>query len=384
MDTAPDGWATFGHPGPSRLLLRSFEAGRLSHAYLFSGPEQIGRRTLALDLARLVNCKPQQSFVAAPHGAGSPRPCGVCVPCGRITRGIHADVRVINVDTPTSQDKGDGGASGDGPRHKSIRIEHVRDLEHQASLKPFEGGTRVFIIDGAELMSQPAANALLKTLEEPPQDVLIVLVASSVAALPATIVSRCHIIELRPVPAEVIEPHLVQKLGASPEQAHTLARLARLARGRPGWAISALADPTALDKGSQAVQRILDVVTGGMEARFQYARQLADTFWRRRDAVLDELDLWSEWWRELAMARNGLDNLVTNETWLPRFKGIAQALDNSTIAAGATAVASARRALEANAIARLALEVFMLDLPFVSKDNLPSDRLETAAAQEPQ
>ncbi len=369
ISNLPAGWATFGHPGATRLLLGALAAGRLSHAYLITGAPQTGRKTLALDLARAVNCRPAmgllgpapESAAPGPDCAAQERPCGACSPCLRIARGHHADVRVITVDTPVRKDKEKDDE--ETVRHKLIRRGHIVDLQKDASLKSFEGGHRVFIIDGAELMSPDAANTLLKTLEEPAPDVLILLIATSAAALLPTIVSRCHVLDLRPVSAEAIERALVERFQAEPALA---AMLGRLARGRPGWAVAALHDPALLERHTQAVQRVVDALSGDLEARFQYAGQLSLAFRRGREDVLAELDLWLEWWRDVAVARCGLDSLVINQDRLPLLKALGAALDDAAITAAAASIADTRRALEANAIPRLALEVMMLDLPYVS------------------
>ncbi len=375
MADLPKGWTTFGHNGPSRLLLNTFRAGRLSHAYLITGSERSGRRTLALDLARAVNCRPAPDL----FGSAPEKPCGECPQCVRITRGIHSDVRVINIDTPTEK-KREGDGEDEGTRNrKNISIEHVRDLEHQASLKAFEGSCRAFIIDGADLLHPSAANALLKTLEEPPPDVLIILVATDASALPQTIVSRCQLIELRPVATETIEQELTARYKTEPEQARTLARLAR---GRPGWAIAALSDPTALDRQTQAVQRIMAALTGDLESRFHYARQLGESFRRKRDDVLLEMDFWLDWWRDIALARNGLERFVTYIDWLPVLAALGRQLDGDAIARGIETVTGTRSALEANANARLALDVMMLDLPYIAPSSLPA--ANTAAVAAPQ
>ena len=373
MADLPKGWTTFGHNGPSRLLLNTFRAGRLSHAYLIAGPGQSGRRTLALDLARAVNCQPAPDL----FGAAPEKPCGACPQCARITRGIHSDVRVINVDTPTKK-KREGDGEDEGARNrKNISIEHVRDLERDAWLKPFEGNSRVFIIDGAELLSNDAYASILKTLEEPPPDVLIILVATAASALPQTIVSRCQLIELRPVATETIEQELTARHKAEPQQARTLARLAR---GRPGWAIAALSDPTALDRQTQAVQRIMAALTGDLEFRFHYARQLGDSFWRKRDDVLLEMDFWLDWWRDVALVKNGLERFVKYIDWLPTLAALGRQLDADAIARGVETVTSTKSGLEANASPRLALDVMMLDLPYIAPSSLPA--ANTAAAQD--
>ena len=150
-------------------------------------------------------------------------------------------------------------------------------------------------------MSAAAANALLKTLEEPSAEVYIVLVASDVEALPETIVSRCQRISLRPVPAEVIAETLVERFRKwSRERAE---RLARLASGRPGWAIAALNDPAVLEIYTQTATRILTALSGNLESRFTYASELSGRFRRDRDSVLNEMKRWLEMWRDIAIVK---------------------------------------------------------------------------------
>ena len=361
-----NGWQTFGHPGAIRLLAGAISLGRASHAYLVSGPEQVGKRTLAIDIARAVNCTPSTDL----FGETPQPPCGRCESCDRIARGLHADIRVIDVDTElTSSEGGAGSDQGSSPRtRKNIRIEHIAELQREAALKPFEGRRRVFIIDGAEAMSAEAANRLLKTLEEPAEDVMIVLVSSFTESLPPTVVSRCQRIELRLVPAQEIERALVDRFDAEPGEAATLSRIAR---GCPGWAIDALNDPTAMDKRTQSAQRILSVLTEDIEARFRYAREASSTFTRDRAAGMAEIEAWLDWWRDVAFAANGLDQHVVNADWLPSLSAVGKALDPVELSAAVEAVERTLDALRANAMPRLALEVMMLDLPGVGGPAIP-------------
>ena len=161
------GWHTFGHPGALRLLGGAISLGRVSHAYLITGSAQVGKRTLALDIARAVNCTPSPDM----FGETPQPPCGRCTPCDRITRGLHADVRVIDVNTelPSADSRSEPG-QGSNPRgRKNIRIEHIAELQREASLKPFEGRRRVFIVDEAEAMSAEAANRLLRRSKSRPR-----------------------------------------------------------------------------------------------------------------------------------------------------------------------------------------------------------------------
>lgn len=351
------GWKTFGHDAAVRMLNSANSAGMLAHAYLVTGPDRVGRKTLAIDIACLVNCDPQPDlFGEAPVLDLESCPAGQ-----RIRKGQHADVRVIDRTTPIRDDSsGSGGGDSDGPGRQSISINHVHDLQRDASLKPFEGKARVFILDGAELLSAPAANALLKTLEEPSEDVYILLIAPDAESLPETIVSRCQAIRLKPVNAETIADALVERFEAEPEQAE---RLARLSAGRPGWAIAALQDPAILEIYTQTATRILSALSGGLEERFSYASELSARFRRDRDGVLGELRRWLEWWRDLAVMKAGLLENVINADWNDALSGIADQLSEEEITSGANSVLSTTEALEANAIPRLALEVMMLEMP---------------------
>ena len=362
------GWKTFGHDVIVRALNDAHGLDRLAHAYLFTGPERTGRRTLALDLACLVNCEPPTDL----FGDDRATDLATCPQAARIRNGQHADVRVIDLATPTRSDR--PGDNGEGPQRQRISIEHVHDLQRDAALKPFEGKTRVFIIDGAETMSNDAANALLKTLEEPPDDVLIVLVASSSDALPETVVSRCQQFRLKPVPGEEIEARLVDDYGADPDNARLLARLSQ---GKPGWAIAALEDPALLEMHTQMMRRVISTVGGDLEQRFQYARQLSGSFRRDRANVLAELRRWAEFWRDVAVVKAGLTEQVINADWLGELKACAAIAGDAEVASAAQAARETSRAVSANANPRLAIEVMMLDMPWVGA----IDSVETGAGR---
>ena len=341
------------------MLDSANRSGRLSHAYLITGPDQVGRRTLAIDLACLLNCDPQPDL----FGEVPTLDLATSPVAQRIRKGQHADVRIISSSTSLKRDSAASASDSDGAVRQRISIEHIHDLQHDAALKPFEGKFRVFVIDGAENLSPEAANSLLKTLEEPSDNVCIVLVASAADALPETIVSRCQRINLKPVNTEVISEALVSRFKADPSLAN---RLARLSRGKPGWAISALHDPAVLELHSQTAWRIASTISADLEQRFLYARDLSGRFRRDRDGVLNEMRGWLEWWRDVAVVKAGLTENVINVDWVPALTEIATPLKESDIAAAASAVSRTTEALEANAIPRLALEVLMLDLPTVT------------------
>ena len=332
-------WHVRGHEPSLRQIDKSLREGRFAHAFLLVGPAHVGKRTLAINMAQTVNC-------LSPEDA----PCGECNQCRHIASAQHADVRVIGV-----QKEGE-----DGPSRREIGIGDVREVQHQASLKPYEGSCRVFIFDGAEYMSEEAANALLKTLEEPPPQVLIVLLTSQEEALLPTIRSRCRRLELKPLPLSEVEKELVDVYSIDQEDAK---KLARLSMGCLGWAISALNDSSIMETRNEEMERISQLSVASLEDRFSYASDLASLFSRARDRAREVLYLWLRWWRDLLLIREGAEEFVYNIDWADTLRIRASGLTTAQIVDFIRAILRTREALEDNANARLALEVLMLSLP---------------------
>ncbi len=348
------GWKTFGHDAAVTLLNGSFVRNRVSHAYLFTGPNGVGKRTLALDLAKALNCSPAPNLMGE-----ATRPCDNCSPCDRISRKQHPDVRVISPATPTSNDRDADAAQ----RRVMIGIDLIADIQNDAMLEPYEGGARVFIIAGAERMSPEAANSLLKILEEPPPSVHIFLTATSHRNLPETIISRCHRIQLRPVPTDVIETELIQRFELDPDRA---ARLAKLSMGAPGWAINAIQDTTIEEARSLAASRILNTINADLEERFRYAREMAGEFRRDRTSALEEVDRWVEICRDVAFAKHDLETSVIFDERLPEITELSKSLTEAQVSDAFSTIIRTRQALQANALPQLAFEVMMIDIPQVA------------------
>ena len=313
--------------------------GRLAHAYLLVGPPHVGKMTLALNLAQSVNCL---------QGPGAP--CGACAQCMRIAQGHHADVRVISV---TQRNE-------DGPTRTVIGIGDVKEALHQAYLKPYEGACIVIIFNGAESLSEEAANALLKTLEEPPPQVLILLLTANDEALLSTIRSRCQFLSLLPVSKQQMVERLVADHGAAPELAE---RLARLSRGCLGWAISALEDSQLLEQMEAELGRIKEICEAGLEERFSYAAELAAQFSRDRESTKGILYLWLRWWRDLMLIKEGAEEYVHHQDQLGQLRIQATRLTTLQIVRFIKTLHQTLEALDSNANPRLALEVLMLGLP---------------------
>jgi DNA polymerase-3 subunit delta' len=333
-------WEVVGQNRAVSLLQRSLERGAVAHAYLFIGPPHVGKMTLALDLAKALNCE-----------AAEP-PCGVCASCQKIASAKHADVQIIGL-------AGDRN-SGEAKLQTEISIDQIREMQHSASLPPFEGNFKVFIIDGAELLSHEAANSLLKTLEEPVGKVIFILLTTSDWLLPATIVSRCQRLELTPLAATEIETALCNRRDIEMPKAKLLAGLCH---GCFGWALSAASDDEPLKQRSERLGQLLKVTSGDGEERFNYALQLATQFSRNRALVGEILDLWLNWWRDLLLVKAGCHSLITNTDLEATLTSHAQDYSLGQIRDLISSIQMASEQLKQNANPQLVLEVLMLSIP---------------------
>ena len=331
-------WQIIGQARAVSLLKNSLEAGRLSHAYLFIGPQHVGKMTLALNLAQALNCQ------------SGDKPCLTCVSCKKIAAGSHSDVQVIGLDYNEEEDA----------ERKLIRNEQIDGILHDASLPPFEGTNKVFIIDGAELLSIGAANRLLKTLEEPEARVTFILLANDENKLLKTIISRCQRIELPPMSIAEETKALIQKLDLKPERARLLAGLSH---GCPGWSIAAASDGKLLERRDNELNEIIDVIKGGYEERFAYAAKLAAGFSQNRQAVYDALDRWLDLWRDLMLVKLDREEMMTNIDRKDDLIKMAGNYSLTQIRDFIQSIESAGVQLKQNVNQRLALEVLLLDIP---------------------
>ncbi|OGO24167.1 MAG: hypothetical protein A2144_14695 [Chloroflexi bacterium RBG_16_50_9] len=331
-------WQVIGQSRVVSLLQRSLETGKLAHAYLIVGPPHVGKMTLALNLAQALNCE-----------AAEERPCRACLSCQKIDSAHHADVQVIGL----ARDE-------DAAEAKLIGIDQIKDVQHSASLPPFEGLHKVFIIDGAELLSTEAANCLLKTLEEPVGKVTFILLTVNDSLLPATVVSRCQRLELKPLSINELASALTGNYGVEPERARLLAGLSH---GCPGWALRAVADDDLLRQRDAELNRLLGVIGADCEGRFAYAAQLAAQFSQNRRLVYGVLDLWLDYWRDLLLVKTGCGNIITNVDRLDRLIEMAGCYRLVQIRNFLEGLRAAQAQLRQNVNPRLVLEVLMLDIP---------------------
>lgn len=324
--------AVIGHEWATELLARGLARGRVPQALLITGPPNVGKTTLAVALARALNCE------------GESQPCNgtACLPCRKIQNGNHPDVRVLD------------SHEADG----SLRIDQIRGLQRELSLSPHEGRYRVAVLCNFERATVEAANALLKTLEEPAPQVVLALTALDPGQLLPTIVSRCQSLSLRPVPTLRIAEALETRWGASEAQA-TL--LSQLASGRLGWAVRALEDETLLPRRRERLSELGALLGADRVGRLAYADQLG----RDAEAAREAIQLWLTWWRDVLLLRSGSSALVANSDWLEALTWLGQRLSLQQAAQIVQKTYLALTYLDKHVNLRLNLEVLLLSFPFL-------------------
>jgi DNA polymerase-3 subunit delta' len=319
-------WQVVGHEWAVELLKRGLANGRTAHAYLLLGLPQIGKTTLALNFAQALNCLDEG------------KPCGQCRSCLKITHGNHPDVRVIEASNGT------------------IKIDQIRAMQREVALSPHESRWRVYVIRQMERATTEAANCLLKTLEEPPDQVILMLTASDMDQLLPTIISRCQVLNLRPPSTLLVQKALEERWGVDPERAKLLARLSG---GRLGWAVRASEDEAILQKRKRHLDEMIELMGQGRVERLRYAQHLS----RNPDGLREVLDLWLSWWRDLLLIKGGSSTEVTNVDREATLRSQARGYSLTQVQDFIEALRTAVWQLEHNVNTRLTLEVLMLSLP---------------------
>ncbi len=329
-------WQTIGQSKALALLQQSLADGNVAHAYLFAGAQNVGKMTLALDLARALNCE------------GKEMPCSECEPCHRISNGKHADIIIIGLN---SLDR-----SEETKERAEISIDNIRQLQHNASLPPYEGKYKIFIIDGAEYLSGEAANCLLKTLEEPPPRVVILLLTANEPKVLPTLVSRCQRIELQMMTTSEIERVLIGFYGVENDKARLLARLSQ---GCIGRALKALTDDSYLSHREQILSEMFYLLDVGWDERFTYAAKIGTN----RKLGEEVINMWLLVWRDIMLIKCNCWQAITNVDQTSALKKWAYMLSLPQIRTFIESLQKSLSRIALNANLRLVLEVLMLEMP---------------------
>jgi DNA polymerase-3 subunit delta' len=339
----------FGQDGPIRILTRLIDKGKLPHAFLFTGIEGVGKRMTATAFAMALNCEQRSGEpLQATEGDGvsadprktGPWACGTCRSCKKIVSGNHPDMVVV------------------APAGPMIKIHQIRELISALAFKPFEAKVRVVTIGQSHTMNPAAGNALLKVLEEPPDQTILILTAIQTTDLLPTLVSRCRRIRFNPLSQDQIRFLLENN-------AHMESGLALAAAAMAGGSYT-----RALTKSrSDWISRRTWLICGGgfdhpeqqkkMPRRMllAYAEKLA----KNKEIALASLEVILMWLRDLAVWKYAPENIV-NQDMKDRIQAALAETDGREIFQMMAFVEQAEKDIRANLNLRLSLDMMMLKL----------------------
>ena len=356
-----------GQERVASFLRATVRGGHVSHAYLFVGPPGSGKATAAKSLGCAVLCDDDG--------------CGTCGECYRIRRGAHPDVHLIAPE----------GAAG-------YLAEQVRDIIHDVSLSPVDGAYKIYIVKSADLFNDSAANAFLKTLEEPPDDTIVVLMAHSFDAVLPTIASRCQVVRFRRIPPSESAAILVAQTGADTDEA---AAALAAAGGVVPRARDFLASPARREARAAILRTLkdlcfaddLDVLTAAREllaavkapleevkavqvteteersdflgrgaSKSLDERHKRELTAREREGVGEVLNVAESWLRDCLVIAQGLDDFVVNTDAKDAMSEIGAVITPAAAVKALDAVNVARRRISYNVSPLLAVEAMLFDI----------------------
>jgi DNA polymerase-3 subunit delta' len=324
----------YGQERQKAVLKNAMERGRVSHAYLFHGMKGVGKKTTATIFARALNCR-EEGFDS----------CDSCSSCVKMDHGNHPDFVLIE------------------PEGFFIKIEAVRGLQGQTKFRPFEGGKRVFVIADAERMNSPAANALLKTLEEPTSSNILILISSRPHELPRTIVSRCQRLRFNPLARDVITSFLMDRHSLDEEAARLIAASSG---GSIGRALE-MKEESYLSFKNGVIERISDSKASKDPLEFlSFVEYLGDD----RKKVLEKLDIMKSWYRDILVYKetDDVDGLIHRDI-VDRTRKGSREMSGADILQNIRVIKEAYSAIERNASRQLTLEAMMFKLRGAAFDN---------------
>lgn len=318
------------------VLRSALRHQRIPHAYLFSGYEGVGKKFTALMLAKALNCREREDDA-----------CDQCISCHKIDEGNHPDVRVIE------------------PDGQFIKIDQIRALQRDIGYKPYEGKRKVSIIDQAETLRPEAANALLKTLEEPTADSLIILVTANVYALLPTVISRCQFVRFISLGVQELTNLLVGEKHIQTDQARLIASLSEGCLGR---AFSM--DTADVLAKRNVVEQLFSTLSAGLQDVRVVFRQ-AELLMEQEESIQELLDMMLVWYRDLHILQaQGEQSLVANSDAIERLAQSAGQLSAGQIRRLFDIVYQTKLDILRNANLQLALEVMLMSLIEVYNDRI--------------
>jgi DNA polymerase III subunit delta' len=325
-----------GQDRPKKNLKKSLQSGRIPNSYLFYGQDSVGKKLTAHELSKALNC----------NTLGPIDSCDKCSSCLKIEKGIHPDVHILEPQIPP------------GARQAVIKIDAIRKLQKKLMYLPYDGQTKIVIINDAESMNLQAANSFLKTLEEPPSKTLIILIASNPYQLLPTIVSRCQGIRFHPLPVEaikkIVSKHLLIETGEN--QLEEVEIRSQRSMGRVALALDEnLIGPSG--HREELINLITEVSFKRMDITFRWTKEQGKQV-DKIQLILDEL---INILRDTALIKICKEsNYIFNKDLMPQLRILAQQKSISSLLILFDAVQNTKAALKSNANTQLSLENMLI------------------------
>jgi DNA polymerase-3 subunit delta' len=268
-----------GHKKIWQSLQASYKADRLAHGYLFFGEDSLGKKRLAKEFIKFLNC------------TGENPPCQNCRSCKEIEKDSYPDFSLIEPLKPSSANATTG--------KQEIQIAQIRELKYSLTLKTYEGKYKSVIINEAQSLNQEAYSCLLKTLEEPLGKAIMILISQARESLPKTILSRVESIKFQKTPTQEIENYFISQ-GLADQKAK---ELAQVADGRPGIALNYFNDPEKIKNDLAKIEDIVKIKKSSLTYRFQYIKDLTEG-----EQVVETLRTWMGFFRDAMLFKIGVKN----------------------------------------------------------------------------
>lgn len=315
-----------GHEKIIAQLRHAIQSSRIAGAYLFVGHAGVGKETVAIHFAKSINCL--ESGESA---------CGDCISCRKTDVGNHPDIQIVS------------------PSGAWTRIDQIRELQKRIVYRPLEGVRKVVILREAERMNLEAANCLLKTLEEPPAESVLLLLTANLDALLPTIRSRCQIIKFNPLPPNELARYLNERFHLAEREALSVATLAGGAVGRALTHLKSR-DAEEAQTDPHADEEIPEILTTTDRlAAFRIAEHYGDN--------PDELDALVEWYRDLLLLHQDVStDLLVHIYHVEALKQLVPRYSRHRLQSAIKTIFETKNALSRNINATLALEVMALKL----------------------
>ena len=327
-----------GQDRPKKILDKALRSGRIPNSYLFHGQESVGKKFTAIEVCKALNCE-----TLSPVDS-----CDKCPSCLKIEKRIHPDLFILEPkkSSPTA-------------REAVLKIDEIRELQKKLLYLPYEGNTKVAIINNAECMNPQAANSFLKTLEEPPTKTLIILIASNPYQLLPTVVSRCQGIRFYPLPSEaiktIISHHLKSEAGET--QPEEIELRSRRSMGQVAYALEE--DLLEASEDREELIRLISIISfKRMDQVFLWTKAKA----KKNERILLILDELTRILRDAVLIKVAPEtSVVTNKDLIKQLRTLALQKSTPALLTMFETVQNTKAAIKSNANTQLALENMLID-----------------------